>query len=75
MIFAAARVMVAVFFASPCPGPLPPKEMVVVPGVAVLLDVALVGLLLLVPPRISGRAAWACPGWLRRILPTVRFSH
>lgn len=56
--------------------PAAPKEMGVVLGVAVLLDAALVRLLLLpVLLRLSGRAAWACPTWLRRILPTVRFSH
>jgi putative drug exporter of the RND superfamily len=76
VIFAAAGVMVAVFFTFALSGPLPPKEMGVVLGVAVLLDAALVRLLLLpVLLRLTGRAAWACPQWLRRVLPTVRFSH
>lgn len=76
VIFAAAGVMVAVFFTFALSGPLPPKEMGVVLGVAVLLDAALVRLLLLpVLLRLSGRAAWASPRWLRRILPTVRFAH
>lgn len=76
VIFAAAAVMVAVFFTFALSGPLPPKEMGVVLGVAVLLDAALVRLLLVpVLLRLSGRAAWASPAWLRRILPTVRFSH
>jgi RND superfamily putative drug exporter len=75
VIFAAAGVMVAVFFTFALSGPLPPKEMGVVLGVAVLLDAALVRLLLLPVLRLSGRAAWASPSWLRRILPTVRFSH
>jgi RND superfamily putative drug exporter len=76
VIFAAAAVMVAVFFTFALSGPLPPKEMGVVLGVAVLLDAALVRLLLLpVLMRLSGRAAWATPGWLRRVLPKVRFSH
>jgi putative drug exporter of the RND superfamily len=76
VIFAAAGVMVAVFFTFALSGPLPPKEMGVVLGVAVLLDAALVRLLLLpVLLRLTGRAAWASPGWLRRILPDVRFSH
>jgi RND superfamily putative drug exporter len=45
-------------------------------GVAVLLDAALVRLLLLpVLMRLTGRAAWASPAWLRRLLPPVRFSH
>ena len=45
-------------------------------GLAVLLDAFLVRLVLLpVLLRLTGRAAWACPAWLRRVLPTVRFSH
>ena len=45
-------------------------------GLAVLLDAFLVRLVLLpVMLRLSGRAAWACPAWLRRILPTIHFSH
>ncbi|HEU4913307.1 MAG TPA: MMPL family transporter [Actinomycetes bacterium] len=76
VIFAAAGVMVAVFFTFALSGPLPPKEMGVVLGVAVLLDAALVRLLLLpVLMRLTGRAAWASPSWLRRVLPSVRFSH
>ena len=76
VIFAAAGVMVAVFFTFALSGPLPPKEMGVVLGVAVLLDALLVRLLLLpVLLRLTGRAAWACPAWLRRILPNIRFSH
>jgi RND superfamily putative drug exporter len=68
--------MVAVFFTFALSGPLPPKEMGVVLGVAVLLDAALVRLLLLpVLMRLTGRAAWASPAWLRRLLPPVRFSH
>jgi RND superfamily putative drug exporter len=76
VIFAAAAVMVAVFFTFALSGPLPPKEMGVVLGVAVLLDAALVRLVLLpVLLRLMGRAAWACPAWLGRVLPKVRFSH
>ncbi len=76
VIFAAAAVMVAVFFTFALSGPLPPKEMGVVLGVAVLLDAALVRLLLVpVLLRLTGRAAWATPRWLRRILPDIRFSH
>ena len=55
MIFAAAAVMVAVFFTFALSGPLPPKEMGVILGVAVLLDALLVRLVLLPvaapPPR------------------------
>ena len=53
-------------------GPLPPREMGVVLGVAVLLDTLLVRLVLL---RLTGRAAWASPRWLRRVLPDITFSH
>jgi RND superfamily putative drug exporter len=76
VIFAAAGVMVAVFFTFALSGPLPPKEMGIVLGVAVLLDAALIRLLLLpVLLRLTGRAAWYAPSWLTRLLPTVRFSH
>ncbi|CAG6395243.1 MMPL family transporter [Streptomyces cocklensis] len=76
VIFAAAAVMVAVFFTFAISGPLPPKEMGIVLGVAVLLDAALVRLVLLpVLLRLTGHAAWWSPAWLRRILPNVRFAH
>jgi RND superfamily putative drug exporter len=76
IVVAAAAVMVAVFFTFALSGPLPPKEMGVVLGVAVLLDALLVRLLLLpVLLRVAGRAAWGCPRWLRRALPEVRFGH
>jgi RND superfamily putative drug exporter len=76
VIFAAAGVMVAVFFTFALSGPLPPKEMGVVLGIAVLLDALLIRLLLLpVLLRLTGRHAWACPAWLRRLLPQIRFSH
>jgi len=76
VIFAAGAVMVAVFFTFALSGPLPPKEMGIVLGVAVLLDAFLVRLVLLpVLLRLTGRAAWAVPRWLQRILPDIRFSH
>ncbi|HEY0949892.1 MMPL family transporter [Nocardioides sp.] len=76
VIFAAGAVMVAVFFTFALSGPLPPKEMGVVLGVAVLLDAFLVRLVLLpVLLRLTGRAAWWVPNWLSRVLPDVRFSH
>lgn len=76
VIFAAAAVMVAVFFTFALSGPLPPKEMGVILGVAVLLDAFLVRLLLLpVILRILGPAAWWLPKPLRKILPDVRFGH
>lgn len=76
VIFAAAGVMVAVFFTFALSGPLPPKEMGVILGVAVLLDALLVRLLLLpVLLRLAGAAAWAAPTWLGRVLPRVTFGH
>ena len=76
VIFAAGAVMVAVFFTFALSGPLPPKEMGVILGVAVLLDAALVRLLLLpVLLRLLGRRAWYLPRWARRVLPDVRFGH
>jgi RND superfamily putative drug exporter len=76
VIFAAAAVMVAVFFTFALSGPLPPKEMGVILGLAVLLDAALVRLVL-IPTllRAFGRYAWALPRWLDRLLPDVRFGH
>jgi putative drug exporter of the RND superfamily len=76
VIFAAAAVMVAVFFTFALSGPLPPKEMGVILGIAVLLDAALVRLLLLpVLLRLMGRWAWYLPRWSDRLLPDVRFGH
>ena len=76
VIFAAAAVMVAVFFTFALSGPLPPKEMGVILGVSVLLDAMLVRLVLLPALlRVFGRHAWALPRWLERILPNVRFGH
>jgi RND superfamily putative drug exporter len=76
VIFAAAAVMVAVFATFALSGPLPPKEMGVILGVAVLLDAALVRLLLLpVLLRLLGSWAWYVPEPLGRLLPEVRFGH
>jgi RND superfamily putative drug exporter len=76
VIFAAAAVMVAVFFTFALSGPLPPKEMGVILGVAVLLDAMLIRLVLMpVLLRLLGPAAWALPRWLDRVLPDVRFGH
>jgi RND superfamily putative drug exporter len=76
VIFAAAAVMVAVFFTFALSGPLPPKEMGVILAIAVLLDALLVRLVL-IPTllRVLGRSAWALPRWLDRLLPDVRFGH
>jgi RND superfamily putative drug exporter len=75
-IFAAAAVMVAVFFTFALSGPLPPKEMGVILGLAVLLDAALVRLVLLpVLLRLTGKWAWWLPRWLAPVLPDVRFGH
>jgi RND superfamily putative drug exporter len=76
VIFAASGVMVAVFFTFALSGPLPPKEMGVILGIAVLLDAMLVRLVLLPALlRVFGRHAWALPRWLDRLLPCVRFGH
>ncbi|MEU1569084.1 MMPL family transporter [Streptomyces mirabilis] len=76
VIFAAAGVMVAVFFTFALAKPLPPKEMGIVLGTAVLLDAFLIRLVLLPALlRVTGRAAWWSPAWLRRLLPDIRFSH
>lgn len=76
VIFAAAGVMVAVFFTFALSGPLPPKEMGIILGVAVLLDAALVRLLLLpVLLRLTGRWAWWLPRPLAKVLPKVEFGH
>jgi putative drug exporter of the RND superfamily len=76
VIFAAGAVMVSVFFTFALSGPLPPKEMGVILGVAVLLDAALVRLVLLpVMLRLLGKWAWYLPKPLTRLLPNVRFGH
>jgi uncharacterized membrane protein YdfJ with MMPL/SSD domain len=73
--FAAAVVMVAVFFTFALSGPLPPKEMGVILGIAVLLDAMLIRLVLMPTLlRVSGHR-WALPRWLERLLPDVRFGH
>jgi len=76
VILAAGAVMVAVFFTFALSGPLPPKEMGAILGIAVLRDAFLVRLLLLpVMLRLTGSAAWYLPSWLGRILPDIRFGH
>jgi RND superfamily putative drug exporter len=76
VVLAAAGVMVAVFFTFALSGPLPPKEMGVILGVAVLLDALLVRLVLVpVLLRLAGRWAWWLPRWMDRVLPDVSFGH
>jgi RND superfamily putative drug exporter len=76
VIFAAGAVMVAVFFTFALSGPLPPKEMGIILGIAVLLDAALIRLVLLpVLLALMGRHAWYLPRWAHRILPDVTFGH
>jgi RND superfamily putative drug exporter len=68
--------MVAVFFTFALSGPLPPKEMGIILGVAVLIDAVLVRLVLMpVLMRLLGRSAWWLPTWLGRLLPNVQFGH
>ena len=62
VIFAAGAVMVAVFFTFALSGPLPPKEMGLILGIAVLLDAMLIRLLLMpVLLRLLGRGPGTCP--------------
>jgi len=76
VVFAAAAVMVAVFFTFALSVPLLPMEMGVILGIAVLLDALLVRLLLVpVLLRLTGRWAWWTPRWIDRLLPDVRFGH
>ena len=68
VINAAGGVMVVVFFTFALSGPLAPKEMGVILGVAVLLDALLVRLLLLPAVlRLLGPAAWWIPSMIRRV--------
>jgi RND superfamily putative drug exporter len=76
VIFAAGAEMVAVFFTFALSGPLPPKEMGIILGIAVLLDAALIRLLLLpVLLRLMGKWAWYLPNWAHRVLPDVSLGH
>jgi RND superfamily putative drug exporter len=76
VVLAAAAVMVAVFFTFALSGPLPPKEMGVILGIAVLLDALLVRLILVpILLRLTGRWAWWLPRWMDRVLPDVTFGH
>lgn len=76
VIIAAGAVMVAVFFTFAVSGPLPPKEMGIILGVAVFLDATLVRLVLLpILLRLAGPAAWWLPRWGHRILPDISFGH
>jgi len=76
VIFAAGAVMVTVFFTFALSGPLPPKEMGVVLGIAVLLDTFVVRLVLVpVLLRLAGASAWHVPRWADRILPDVGVGH
>ena len=76
VIFAAGAEMVAVFFTFALSGPLPPKEMGIILGIAVLLDAALIRLVLLpVLLRLMGRWAWYLPRWAHRVLPNVSLGR
>ena len=62
VIFAAAAIMVAVFFTLALSGPLPPKGMGIILGVAVMLDAVIVRLLLLpVIVCLMGASGWYLP--------------
>jgi putative drug exporter of the RND superfamily len=73
-INAAAAVMVFVFLTFSLSRPLPPKEMGVILGIAVLLDAMLVRLLLL-PATLLGPLAWRIPNRVDRWLPRARLEH
>jgi len=76
VINAAGGVMVVVFFTFALSGPLAPKEMGVILGVAVLLDTLLVRLLLLPAVlRLLGPAAWWTPRLLNRLPQGLRVRH
>lgn len=76
VITAASAVMIAVFFTFALSGPLAPKEMGVILGVAVFLDAFIVRLLLLpVLLRFCGGTAWYLPTWLGRRLPSLESDH
>jgi RND superfamily putative drug exporter len=76
VINAAGAVMIVVFFTFGLSHPLPPKEMGVILGVAVLVDTMLVRLLLLPAVlRLLGKRAWWVPARLDRWLPAIRLHH
>jgi RND superfamily putative drug exporter len=76
VINAAGAVMIVVFFTFGLSRPLPPKEMGVILGVAVLVDTMLVRLLLLPAVlRLLGERAWWIPSRLDRWLPAIRLRH
>jgi len=76
VINAAGAVMIVVFFTFGLSGPLPPKEMGIILGVAVLLDTMLVRLLLLPAVlRLLGDRAWWVPERVDRRLPAIRLRH
>ena len=76
VVFAAAAVMVAVFFTFALSGPLPPEGDGRHPRHRGAAGRALVRLLLVpVALRLLGRWAWWLPRPLARVLPDVRFGH
>jgi RND superfamily putative drug exporter len=76
VINAAGAVMIVVFFTFGLSHPLPPKEMGVILGVAVLLDTMLVRLLLLPAVlRLLGDRAWWVPSRIDRWLPAIGLRH
>jgi putative drug exporter of the RND superfamily len=76
VVLSAAAVMIAVFLTFALSGPLAPKEMGVILGIAVALDALVVRLVLLpVLLRMGRHRSWHQPSWLRRILPRVSFTH
>ncbi len=76
VVFAAGAVMVAVFFTFALSGPIPPKEMGVVLGLAVLLDAFLVRLVLLPGDAAADRQGRLVrPGVAAQGAAEVTFAH
>jgi RND superfamily putative drug exporter len=68
--------MIVVFVAFGVTGPIPPTELGVTLGLAVLLDATVVRMLL-VPSLmvLFGARNWWLPKWLGRVLPQITFKH
>jgi RND superfamily putative drug exporter len=57
-------------------GPLPPKEMGIILGIAALLDALLVRLMLVpILLRLTTGPLGGCRAWLDRLLSEVRFGY
>ena len=75
VIFATGAVMVAVFLTFALSGPLPPKEMGIIVGIAVLLDAARAADARADPAAPHGLGRLVAAEVARPALPDVRFGH